>query len=274
MHDSLFARIDAKRDDLVDLTRDLIRFPTVNPPGEAYTPCAEFLGDRLKARGFEVGYHRGEGEAGDSDRYPRTNVVARKEGARDRQHHLLAARQASRPLAPALRQHREQRAHALHVLRDGFGIAARIGADEEVLLDGERGEDLPALRALDDAGAHDPRGGEAREIGLALRPLIEDRSRLRAQQAGDRHQRRRLASPVGADQRDDLAGAHRQGDVLEHMGRAAADIEAGDLKHGRLRRGACRDRRRPHPRPPGCPAGFPPRGTGRDRAPGCAGTGA
>ncbi|GAB4357593.1 MAG: acetylornithine deacetylase/succinyl-diaminopimelate desuccinylase family protein [Kiloniellaceae bacterium] len=82
MHDSLFARIEAKRDDLVALTRDLIRFPTVNPPGEAYTPCAEFLGNRLKVRGFEVGYQRGEGEAGDSDRYPRTNVVARKEGTR------------------------------------------------------------------------------------------------------------------------------------------------------------------------------------------------
>lgn len=82
MHDALFARIEAKRDDLVALTRDLIRFPTVNPPGEAYTPCAEFLGGRLKARGFEIGYHRGEGAAGDSERYPRTNVVARKEGSR------------------------------------------------------------------------------------------------------------------------------------------------------------------------------------------------
>jgi succinyl-diaminopimelate desuccinylase len=82
MHDSLFRRIEAKRDDLVALTQDLIRFPTVNPPGEAYTPCAEFLGKRLQARSFDVSYHRGEGEAGDSDRYPRTNVVARKEGIR------------------------------------------------------------------------------------------------------------------------------------------------------------------------------------------------
>jgi succinyl-diaminopimelate desuccinylase len=81
MHESLFRRIEAKRDDLVELTRDLIRFPTVNPPGEAYTPCAEYLGNRLKARGFDVGYHRGEGEAGDSARYPRTNVVARRDGA-------------------------------------------------------------------------------------------------------------------------------------------------------------------------------------------------
>ena len=26
------------------LTADLIRFPTINPPGEAYRPCAEYLG--------------------------------------------------------------------------------------------------------------------------------------------------------------------------------------------------------------------------------------
>src|SRR3546814_5265096 len=74
MHRSLFARIEAKRDDLVALTRDLIRFPTVNPPGEAYTPCAEYLGARLKARGFEVGYHRAEGETGDSARYDRKST--------------------------------------------------------------------------------------------------------------------------------------------------------------------------------------------------------
>ncbi|WP_299624581.1 acetylornithine deacetylase/succinyl-diaminopimelate desuccinylase family protein [Pelagibius sp.] len=80
MHDSLFQRIESKREDLVALTCDLIRFPTVNPPGEAYTPCAEFLGERLRARGFEVSYHRAEGEVGDSARYPRTNVLARFNG--------------------------------------------------------------------------------------------------------------------------------------------------------------------------------------------------
>ncbi len=77
---SLFARIDAMRDQLVDLTRELIRFPTVNPPGEAYGPCAVYLGDYLAARGFVITYIRGEGTPGDSDRYPRHNVVARREG--------------------------------------------------------------------------------------------------------------------------------------------------------------------------------------------------
>ena len=72
--------IDGRTDDLVALTQDLIRFPTVNPPGEAYRPCAEYIGDRLKRRGFKVEYVRGEGSPGDSDKYPRTNVIARWEG--------------------------------------------------------------------------------------------------------------------------------------------------------------------------------------------------
>jgi succinyl-diaminopimelate desuccinylase len=80
MHDELFERIEAKTDELVALTRDLIGFPTVNPPGEGYAPCAEYLGRRLQARGFEVGYHRAEGVVGDSARFPRINVVARIEG--------------------------------------------------------------------------------------------------------------------------------------------------------------------------------------------------
>ncbi len=81
MIDRLFARIDGKRDELVDLTRELVRFPTVNPPGEAYDACARFLGERCQARGFTVEYLRAEGAIGDSDAYPRTNMVARREGA-------------------------------------------------------------------------------------------------------------------------------------------------------------------------------------------------
>ena len=80
MLDKLFARIDDQRDALVALTQDLIRVPTVNPPGEGYKPCANLLGDRLKRNGFAVEYIRAEGEIGDSDRYPRTNVVGRLEG--------------------------------------------------------------------------------------------------------------------------------------------------------------------------------------------------
>ena len=80
--DRIFQRIDAARDDLVALTRDLIRFPTINPPGDAYTPCAEFIGDRLARHGFNVEYVRGRTTPGDTDRYPRTNVIGRIDGKR------------------------------------------------------------------------------------------------------------------------------------------------------------------------------------------------
>lgn len=78
--DTLSRLIASRTGELVELARGLIRIPTVNPPGDAYTDCAEFLGRRLAARGFQVEYVRAEGVTGDSDRYPRTNVVARIEG--------------------------------------------------------------------------------------------------------------------------------------------------------------------------------------------------
>ena len=79
--ESLCRAIDARREELVELTRALVRFPTVNPPGEAYRPCAEFIGERLKGRGFALEYVRAGGTPGDSERYPRVNVIARREGA-------------------------------------------------------------------------------------------------------------------------------------------------------------------------------------------------
>jgi len=78
--EALSRRIDDKREDLIKLTQDLIRIPTLNPPGEYYDDCVHFLGERLQGRQFEVAYFRAEGAPGDSDRYPRMNVVARHEG--------------------------------------------------------------------------------------------------------------------------------------------------------------------------------------------------
>lgn len=82
MPETLLRRIEAKRPELVELTRALVRIPTVNPPGEAYRPACELLGERLAACGFEVHYLRAEGTPGDSDRFPRWNLVARREGSR------------------------------------------------------------------------------------------------------------------------------------------------------------------------------------------------
>jgi succinyl-diaminopimelate desuccinylase len=79
--ENLFKAIEERREELVDLTRALIRFPTVNPPGEAYRPCAEFIGERLRTRGFAIDYVHAAGTPGDSEHYPRINVIARRTGA-------------------------------------------------------------------------------------------------------------------------------------------------------------------------------------------------
>jgi succinyl-diaminopimelate desuccinylase len=78
--EQLFKVIESRRDEMVALAQALIRFPTINPPGEAYQPCAEFIGGRLRARGFAVEYVRAEGTPGDSAQHPRINVIARRAG--------------------------------------------------------------------------------------------------------------------------------------------------------------------------------------------------
>lgn len=79
---TLSDRIDGQRDGLIALTRDLIRIPTLNPPGRHYRDICVLVGDRLKGHGFDVQLIRAVGTPGDSDTYPRWNVVARREGKR------------------------------------------------------------------------------------------------------------------------------------------------------------------------------------------------
>ncbi|MFV2091427.1 MAG: hypothetical protein ACC642_12270, partial [Pseudomonadales bacterium] len=80
--ENLFEGIDARRGDLVQLTRELIAMPTLNPPGQGYLVICEYLQRRLAKSGFETELIRAEGAPGDSDRYPRWNIVALREGTR------------------------------------------------------------------------------------------------------------------------------------------------------------------------------------------------
>lgn len=76
------AALQERRDELIALTQDLIRIPTLNPPGENYREICEYLDLRLAAHGFQTQLLRAHGTPGDCDAYPRWNVVARREGAR------------------------------------------------------------------------------------------------------------------------------------------------------------------------------------------------
>ncbi len=77
---ALLAEIAARRDDLIALTQDLIRIPTLNPPGLNYLEICSYLAKRLGKAGFKVEMIRAEGAPGDSIQYPRWNLVARHEG--------------------------------------------------------------------------------------------------------------------------------------------------------------------------------------------------
>ena len=76
----LLKAIADRRDDLIALTQDLIRIPTLNPPGENYQAICDYLDKRLTKSGFETRLIRAHGTPGDSERYPRWNIVARREG--------------------------------------------------------------------------------------------------------------------------------------------------------------------------------------------------
>lgn len=79
---TLMAAITAREDDLIALTQDMVRMPTLNPPGLGYLEVCEYLATRLAKRGFQTELIRAHGAPGDSDKYPRWNMIARKEGAR------------------------------------------------------------------------------------------------------------------------------------------------------------------------------------------------
>lgn len=74
--------VDDAREDLIELTQSLIRIPTINPPVENYREICELISTRLAKKGFKCELVRATGALGDSDKYPRWNVIARHEGKR------------------------------------------------------------------------------------------------------------------------------------------------------------------------------------------------
>lgn len=69
-------------DEAVEFTREMIRIPTVNPPGEFYEDGARCIGKWLKGAGFTEEYIAAEGMTEHTAKHPRVNVIGRKEGAR------------------------------------------------------------------------------------------------------------------------------------------------------------------------------------------------
>jgi succinyl-diaminopimelate desuccinylase len=82
--DRVLAAVDAATEEMVAFTADMLRIPTVNPPGDAYAECAHFIGERLEAFDFTVDYPVAETRPEHSSTHPRMNVVGLRQGGTTR----------------------------------------------------------------------------------------------------------------------------------------------------------------------------------------------
>ena len=67
------------KDDLIDLTQKLIRTDP-DPPGNNYLLICEFLKEKMEKSGFETKMIRAYDTPGDSNKFPRWNLVCFKDG--------------------------------------------------------------------------------------------------------------------------------------------------------------------------------------------------
>ena len=165
---------------------------------------------------------------------------ARHEGAADREHLLLAARQQARPLTRALGEHREQLVHPARAARAHRGRPRAEAARPQVLLDAHPGEDLPALGHGDDAAADDQRRVEPVDA-VAVEGDLARGHRAPVQPEGARHraQERGLARAVAAEHREHAVSGDGEGDVLQRADRASVPHrQPADLEHAAVRRHA------------------------------------
>src|ERR1700733_4529828 len=84
IEDSVCRCVEEIADEMISFLQDLVRVPTVNPPGENYIAGAELIGKQLKQFGYETHYIPAEGLAEHTAQHPRMNVLGRMEGSTPR----------------------------------------------------------------------------------------------------------------------------------------------------------------------------------------------
>ncbi|MBS1791181.1 MAG: acetylornithine deacetylase/succinyl-diaminopimelate desuccinylase family protein [Acidobacteria bacterium] len=76
--------VDELAEEMVEFLRQLVRIPTVNPPGENYADCAQLIGTKLKEFGYETEFVTAEGLPECTVQFPRVNVIGRMRGQRSK----------------------------------------------------------------------------------------------------------------------------------------------------------------------------------------------
>jgi succinyl-diaminopimelate desuccinylase len=78
--DRVLDAVDKAATEIVQFTSELIRVPTVNPPGDCYADCAALIGKTLEAFGFDVDTLPADGAAEHTPSHPRINIVGLRRG--------------------------------------------------------------------------------------------------------------------------------------------------------------------------------------------------
>ncbi|NYF80232.1 acetylornithine deacetylase/succinyl-diaminopimelate desuccinylase family protein [Granulicella arctica] len=82
--DAVYRSVEEIQAEMISFLQDLVRIPTINPPGENYKAGAEFIGKTLHEFGYETHYIAANGLAENTPQHPRINVLGRLEGAKPR----------------------------------------------------------------------------------------------------------------------------------------------------------------------------------------------
>ena len=85
---SVLSRIDSLTEEMLAFLQGLVGIPTVNPPGDHYVECAEYIGSKLREFCYDVKYVRADGRPEHTLAHPRCNVIGtlRDTPARPRLH--------------------------------------------------------------------------------------------------------------------------------------------------------------------------------------------
>jgi succinyl-diaminopimelate desuccinylase len=84
VQEAVLKRVEETGSEMIAFLQELVRIPTVNPPGEHYVANAELIGGKLKEFGYDTHYIAAEGCREHTEEYPRLNVLGRMEGSRAR----------------------------------------------------------------------------------------------------------------------------------------------------------------------------------------------
>jgi succinyl-diaminopimelate desuccinylase len=76
------SRVDELAEEMIEWLGDLVRIPTINPPGENYRDCAQLIGDKLTEFGYDTCFIEAIGRPECSPEHPRVNVIGRLNATR------------------------------------------------------------------------------------------------------------------------------------------------------------------------------------------------